>query len=85
MKAFGWKRKSGENIKKAASTAFERESKDEDDNEVSRGQVDWLTLAPKRRCISLEDAEAKSRRLKNEGAVLASAERCDQLCYHHAE
>lgn len=76
MTSFGWKRKIGQNVSKSKSTAFEQESKNDDDNEVTSGEVDWLSLAPpKRRVISLEDAHGKSIRLKEEGAVLASAER----------
>ncbi|KAK7100916.1 tetratricopeptide repeat protein 33-like [Littorina saxatilis] len=76
MTTFGWKRKAGSGVVRNASQAFEQESKDEDlDNEVTRGEVDWLTLAPKKRMISLEDAKAKSERLREEGSILAHAER----------
>lgn len=64
-----------------ASVAFEESAKDEElDNEVTRGEVDWLTLAPKKRLISLEDAKAKSQRLRDEGGTLAEAERLELRC-----
>ncbi|XP_076462331.1 tetratricopeptide repeat protein 33-like isoform X2 [Babylonia areolata] len=76
MTSFGWKRKAGAGVIRKASQAFEEEAKDEElDNEVTRGEVDWLTLAPKKRLISLEDARAKSRRLSDEASTLAEAER----------
>ncbi|KAL8597855.1 hypothetical protein ACOMHN_061388 [Nucella lapillus] len=76
MTSFGWKHKIGGGVVRKASQAFENEAKDEElDNEVTRGEVDWLTLAPKKRMISLEDARAKSRRLNDEAATLAEAER----------
>ena len=76
MTAFGWKQKVGGGVVRKASVAFEESSKDEElDNEVTRGEVDWLTLAPKKRLLSLEDAKAKSRRLRDEGATLAEADR----------
>ena len=84
MTSFGWKKKVGAGVVRKASEAFEGEAKDEElDNEVTRGEVDWLTLAPKKRLISLEDAKAKSRRLRDEGATLAEAERywTRQYCY----
>ena len=81
MTTFGWKRKAGEGVVRKASVAFEESAKDEElDNEVTRGEVDWLTLAPKKRLISLEDAKAKSRRLRDEGGTLAEAERWELRC-----
>jgi hypothetical protein len=76
MTTFGWKRKAGESVEHNASAAFENDAKDEEvDNAVTRGEVDWLTLAPKKRLVSLEDARAKSQRLRDEGTILAEAER----------
>ena len=80
MTSFGWKRKTGEKVCRPSSSAFEKESK-----EVLEDGHDGLgnTLAdggeflgPPNKLIRLEDAIAKSRRLKQEGAVLAEAERC---------
>lgn len=75
MTTFGWKRKAGAMVVKSAATSFEGDAKDDDNNEVTRGEVDWLTLAPKRHAIQLEDARTKSQRLCMEGATLAEAER----------
>nr|KAG5709627.1 hypothetical protein BaRGS_001677 [Batillaria attramentaria] len=75
MTSFGWKRKAGASVIRAAATSFEDDVKDEDDNEVTRGEVDWLTLATKRSRTQLEDARAKGQRLRAEGATLAEAER----------
>ncbi|XP_046548554.1 tetratricopeptide repeat protein 33-like [Haliotis rubra] len=74
MTSFGWKRKTGANVSKLTSTSFEENTKD-DDEEVRSGDIDWISLAPKRRIISLEDALGKSERLKNEGCVLAESDR----------
>lgn len=68
MTSFGWKRKLGGKVSKN----FEKNSKDNHDN---LEEVDWLTLAPKRKLICLEDGRAKSERLKQEGGVLAESER----------
>ena len=77
MQKFGWKRKIGGQVSKNASSAFEKESKDEIDPSVDSGEVDWLTSATVKRkfVISLEDNRVKSNRLVQEGGVLASSER----------
>lgn len=72
MTSFGWKRKLGGKVSKILSKNFEKNSKDNHDN---LEEVDWLTLAPKRKLICLEDGRAKSERLKQEGGVLAESER----------
>lgn len=59
-------------MSKTLSKNFEKNSKDNHDN---LEEVDWLTLAPKRKLICLEDGRAKSERLKREGGVLAESER----------
>ncbi|KAH9498497.1 Tetratricopeptide repeat protein 33 [Bulinus truncatus] len=74
MKRFGWKRKVGENVNKTKVIVFCAESKDENED-AKQSEVDWLTSVPKRQCISLEDTFSKSERLKQEGGVLAEAER----------
>ncbi|XP_067678081.1 tetratricopeptide repeat protein 33-like [Haliotis asinina] len=74
MTSFGWKRKTGAKVSKSTSSLFEENTKD-DDEEVRSGDIDWISLAPKRRIISLEDALGKSERLKNEGCVLAESDR----------
>jgi len=74
MTSFGWKRKASEKVSKAISSAFEDNTKDED-KELVEGDVDWLTLLPKRKVIRLEDAISKSARLKQEGSLLAGEER----------
>ncbi|XP_059151636.1 tetratricopeptide repeat protein 33-like [Physella acuta] len=70
MMSFGWKRKIGSNVSKVKTATFSAETKDEESPDV-----DWLTSAPKRKFVSLEDASSKSQRLQAEGAVLAEAER----------
>ncbi|XP_052102592.1 tetratricopeptide repeat protein 33-like [Mytilus californianus] len=72
MTSFSWKKKTGSNVKRSVSTAFEEDTKD--DNEQLEG-VYWLTLVPHRKVICLEDALSKSSRLKNEGSLLAESER----------
>ncbi|CAG2186973.1 unnamed protein product [Mytilus edulis] len=72
MTSFSWKKKTGSSVKRSVSTAFEEDTKD--DNEQLEG-VDWLTLVPHRKIVCLEDALSKSARLKNEGSLLAESER----------
>ncbi|CAH1776042.1 unnamed protein product [Owenia fusiformis] len=72
---FGWKRKIGETVSKQKSKAFENDAKEEGDIEVESGEIDWISLMPKRKVISIEDAVVKSNRLKKEGATLAENER----------
>ncbi|XP_061192762.1 tetratricopeptide repeat protein 33-like [Saccostrea echinata] len=72
MTSFGWKRKLGGNVSKKLSQSFQDNSKGHHDN---LEEVDWLTLAPKRKVICLEDSWAKSERLKQEGSLLAESER----------
>lgn len=72
MTSFPWKRKAGGKILKSVSKAFEENSKDASELDPD---VDWISLAPKRKVIHLEDASIKSSRLKQEGATLAEADR----------
>ena len=78
MTSFGWKRKTGEKVCRPSSSAFEKESK-EDGHDGGLGNTladGGEFIGPPNKLIRLEDAIAKSRRLKQEGAVLAEAERC---------
>jgi hypothetical protein len=75
MTSFGWKRKIGHNVSKAISHKFEDNAKDSVDDAVESGEIDWLSLAPKRHCPRLEDSIVKSARLRQEGIVLAETER----------
>lgn len=74
--SFGWKRKIGSNVSKVKTETFSSETKDEESPDV-----DWLTSAPKRKFVSLEDARSKSERLQAEGTVLAEAERSRPLLF----
>ncbi|XP_046864276.1 tetratricopeptide repeat protein 33-like isoform X2 [Xenia sp. Carnegie-2017] len=67
-KTFIWKRrcKTSPNLSHASFTV-------EEDEEPF--VEDWRTLAKKPKCVSLEDAIAKSTRLKNEGIELAELQR----------
>lgn len=49
--------------------------RDEEGDDDSEGAVDWLSAAKRRRLLLLEDNETKSRRLREEGAILAESER----------
>lgn len=86
MASFGWKRKVGERVSKATLQHFETEvEKTGDkptgdkptgdtptgDNPPTEDGVDWLHAIKRRRHVLLEDCEAKSQRLKGEGALLA--------------
>ncbi|XP_044132640.1 tetratricopeptide repeat protein 33 [Bufo gargarizans] len=70
MASFGWKRKIGERVSKVTSQNFEKESADESINAES-DDVDWLHSIKRKKEILLEDNIAKSKRLKDEGALLA--------------
>ncbi|XP_072904088.1 tetratricopeptide repeat protein 33 [Hemitrygon akajei] len=69
MTSFGWKRKVGEKVSKAASQVFEAAA--EEDGELVDADVDWLHAAKRRRETLLEDCAVKSKRLKDEGAFLS--------------
>uniref|UniRef100_W5MZI8 Protein kinase, AMP-activated, alpha 1 catalytic subunit n=1 Tax=Lepisosteus oculatus TaxID=7918 RepID=W5MZI8_LEPOC len=73
MASFGWKRKAGEKVSKAAVQLFEAEAPEE--VSVDTG-VDWLHAIKRRREVLLEDCAAKSKRLKDEGALLAEQAQC---------
>ena len=76
MTSFGWKRKTGEKVCRPSSSAFENESKEDGHDGLGNTLADGGEfLGPPNKLIRLEDAIAKSRRLKQEGAVLAEAER----------
>ncbi|CDQ57530.1 unnamed protein product [Oncorhynchus mykiss] len=72
MASFGWKRKVGERVSKAAVQQFEAAAeKPEEDGVGKEDEVDWLYAIKRRREVLLEDCAAKSKRLKEEGVVLA--------------
>ena len=48
---------------------------DIDDSEDGEDSLKWLGLAQKRKMICLEDSIIKSERLRDEGTILAEAER----------
>ncbi|XP_045922581.1 tetratricopeptide repeat protein 33 isoform X2 [Micropterus dolomieu] len=72
MASFGWKRKVGEKVLKSVVQQFEAEAEKADDDGPSQDEdVDWLHAIKRRREVLLEDCAAKSKRLKDEGALLA--------------
>lgn len=71
MASFGWKRKVGEKVSKATVQQFEAEAEKPDDGASKDDEVDWLHAIKRRREVLLEDCAAKSKRLKDEGALLA--------------
>ena len=73
MTTFGWKRKR-QRFGAAAAIFSQEEGKGEGGEDEEEG-VDWLSVAKKRRVLLLEDSQAKSKRLQNEGAVLAESQR----------
>ena len=71
MASFSWKRKAKLELETSVDATFSQT----EEEDVEEPGVDWLTAA-KRLCLPiLEDAEAKSKRLWNEGALLAENER----------
>ncbi|XP_074640371.1 tetratricopeptide repeat protein 33-like [Tubulanus polymorphus] len=77
MTSFGWKRKIGDKVSQDAAAKFSQESKSDLINETASvlHDGDLAVFNPKYRRIQLEDAAAKSHRLKQEGTTLADAER----------
>ncbi|XP_075040248.1 tetratricopeptide repeat protein 33 [Mixophyes fleayi] len=69
MASFGWKRKIGERVSKVTSQNFEKESAEE--GGVIDEDVDWLHSVKRKKEILLEDNITKSKRLKEDGALLA--------------
>lgn len=59
----------GERVSKATVQQFEQA--DDDDNKVEKEGVDWLHVIKRRREVLMEDCSAKSKRLKDEGTLLA--------------
>lgn len=72
MTSFGWKRKRELHGKVAAIFSEKGEEEEEEDDEP---EVDWLSVSKKRKAFLLEDSQAKSKRLQDEGTVLAENER----------
>ncbi|XP_051979422.1 tetratricopeptide repeat protein 33-like [Xyrauchen texanus] len=71
MASFGWKRKVGERVSKATVQQFEQDTEQVVDDDVEKWGVDWLHVIKRRREVLLEDCVAKSKRLKDEGILLA--------------
>ena len=69
-----WKRK--RKLSGSAAAAFS-EDKEEDEGieDDEESGVDWLVAAKRRRAVLLEDSRAKSKRLQEEGSLLAENER----------
>ncbi|XP_060617408.2 tetratricopeptide repeat protein 33 [Anolis sagrei] len=74
MASFGWKRKIGEKVSRVSSQQFEAQAADEQ-GLVDNGDVDWISEAKRKKGLLLEECLAKSKRLKEEGTVLAESER----------
>ncbi|XP_076844388.1 tetratricopeptide repeat protein 33 isoform X2 [Brachyhypopomus gauderio] len=70
MASFGWKRKVGERVSKAAVQQFEADAEKAEDNRELEG-MDWLHAIKRKREVLLEDCIAKSKRMKEEGVQLA--------------
>jgi len=76
MTTFGWKKKVGERVSKRTAQKFEEDTKEEDDPGIEEGTIDWLSLSQRSsKVVCLEDNVAKSKRLRQEGTILAEQER----------
>ncbi|KAM9821169.1 tetratricopeptide repeat protein 33 [Neosynchiropus ocellatus] len=71
MASFGWKRKVGEKVSKSVVQQFEEAQVSHSGRRQDEDEVDWLHAVKRRREVLLEDCEAKSKRLKEEGSSLA--------------
>lgn len=75
MTSFGWKRKAKLQTSVDASFNIKGNNKEEEDSPEDV-DLDWLHPAAKRLCLTrLEDSATKSKRLLDEGALLAENER----------
>lgn len=83
MASFGWKRKVGEKVSKSVVEQFEEAEKAPDDDSSRDESVDWQHAIKRRRELLLEDCAAQSRRLKDEGAVLAEGGRSGGVLWLH--
>ena len=73
--SFGWKRKR-KPIESKAAAVFNEESAGEVEDGLSKvSGTDWRAVAKKRRCFLLEDNLAKSKRMQDEGSLLAESGR----------
>lgn len=61
----------GERVSKMTAQQFEKDSEQVDDEDVEKERADWLHVIKQRRELLLEDCAAKSKRLKDEGMLLA--------------
>ncbi|MFT7815641.1 tetratricopeptide repeat protein 33 [Arapaima gigas] len=71
MASFGWKRKAGEKVSKVALQIFKADAQSETAGNAGSDEVDWLHAIKRRKEVLLEDCSARSKRLKNEGTLLA--------------
>ncbi|XP_069483286.1 tetratricopeptide repeat protein 33 isoform X1 [Ambystoma mexicanum] len=74
MASFGWKRKVGEKVSKTTSKQFEAEAADEG-LLVDSENVDWVSAIKRKKEVLQEDNTVKSKRLKDEGILMAENER----------
>lgn len=85
MASFGWKRKVGEKVSRSVVQQFKAEEEKAEAGGGGRDEeeeVDWLHAIKRRREVLLEDCAAKSRRLKDEGALLAEQGRSGHMKIH---
>ncbi|TRY96218.1 hypothetical protein DNTS_013740 [Danionella cerebrum] len=75
MASFGWKRKVGERVSKSTLQQFQQDSEQPEADDAEKEGIDWLHAIKRRREVLLEDCNAKSKRLKEEGVLLAQQER----------
>lgn len=73
MTSFGWKRKA--KLQTSVDVSFEVGGSKDEEVDVDQAEIEWLHSAKRPRLTGLEDSAAKSKRLQNEGALLAENER----------
>lgn len=61
----------GERVSRTTVQQFEKDSEQVVDEDVEEERVNWLHVIKQRREVLLEDCAAKSKRLKDEGMLLA--------------
>ncbi|XP_032874398.1 tetratricopeptide repeat protein 33 isoform X2 [Amblyraja radiata] len=71
MTSFGWKRRVGEKVSRAAAQTFEAAAAAVGEDGAVESDVDWLHVTKRRRETLQEDCAAKSKRLKDEGAFFS--------------
>ena len=79
---FGWKKRKRQLSANDVPAPFKDEN---EEDQLEGGSVDWLVVAKRRKILLLEDNLAKSKRLQEEGVILAENGRYWEAVKHWDE